>query len=140
MFHTFSSILRGFVLVTALAFAGPVLAQDAAESAPEGPHVAASAVCTSVEDREPVGAATSFPAGTESLVCFTDLRDAADQTVVHVWIHEGTTRARVELKVGGDRWRTWSTKKLLPEWTGSWQVKVMTADGAVLETLDFTVE
>jgi len=133
-----SSILTGALALVAFT-AASTKAQDAAP-APESPSVAEAAVCTAVEDRAPVGAAESFPAGTEQLVCFTDLRDAAGQTIVHTWIHEGTTRARVELEVGGDRWRTWSSKKLLPEWTGSWQVKVMTANGAVLETLDFTVE
>lgn len=133
-----STILAG-VLALAVVGVVPAFAQDA-EPAPEGPSVAEAAVCTAVEDRAPVGAAETFPAGTEQLMCFTDLRNAGGQTIIHAWIHDGTTRARVELEVGGDRWRTWSSKKLLPEWTGAWQVKVMTADGAVLETLDFTVE
>lgn len=132
-----------FSLVALLAAGGTTRAQDApaeTEETPAGPRVAEAAVCTAIEERAPVGAGTTFPAGTERLFCFSDLRDASGLTVVHTWIHEGTTRARVELEVGGDRWRTWSSKQLLPEWTGSWQVKIMTADGAVLETLDFTVE
>mgnify|MGYP006280695539 CR=1 FL=1 len=133
------------LVLLACSLAVQAVAQESDESAsPEAaadvPRVAEAAVCVGVEDRAPVGAAESFPADTERLYCFTDVRDAGGSTVVHAWIHEGTTRARVELEVGGDRWRTWSTKQILPDWTGSWQVKVMTADGAVLETLDFTVE
>lgn len=128
----------------ALLVVPPVMAQ---ESAPGDSvavaatiEVAEAAICTSVEEREPVGAASSFPAGTERLYCFTDLRGAEGQTVVHAWIHEGTTRARVELTARADRWRTWSSKQILPEWTGAWEVKVLTAAGAVLHTETFTVE
>ena len=136
--------LRPLSVVLLLLLVVPALAQQDTPpeppEQPEGPYVAEAAVALRVENREPVGAAETFPAGTERLVCFTDVRDAAGRTLVHAWIHEGTTRARVELEIGGDRWRTWSAKNLLPEWTGQWQVKVMTADGAVLETISFTVE
>lgn len=103
-------------------------------------EVAEAVICTAVEEREPIGAAASFPAGTGRLYCFTDLRGAEGQTVIHAWIHEGTTRARVELTARADRWRTWSSKQILPEWTGAWEVKVLTAEGAVLHTVSFTVE
>jgi hypothetical protein len=134
------------VLVVTLLVAGFVcpapfaLAQEGAEAEVDGATVAESAICTQVEDRVPVGAAETFPATVDRLFCFTDLRGAAGTTVSHVWIHEGTTRARVDLEVRGDRWRTWSSKQILPEWTGSWEVKVLTAEGAVLHTLSFTVE
>ena len=103
-------------------------------------EVAQAAICTAVEEREPVGVAESFPASIDRLYCFTDLRGAEGETVVHAWIHEGTTRARVELTARADRWRTWSSKQILPAWTGQWEVKVLTAEGAVLHTSSFTVE
>ena len=125
------------VLISLALLPRPLGAQEASG---DGPRLAEAAVCLSVEERAPVGADDTFPAGTERLFCFTDVRGAEGETIVHVWIHEGTTRARVELDIGADRWRTWSSKRLLPSWTGSWEVKVMTAAGAVLETLAFTVE
>jgi hypothetical protein len=71
--------------------------------------------------------------------CFTQIAGASGKTIIHAWIHEGTTRARVELKIGSPMWRTYSSKQLLPGWTGDWQVKILTADGAVLQTIDFRV-
>lgn len=140
--------MAGFALLVLASLAPTAaLAQQADSSAAAGDSVSASsievaeaAICTAVEERSPVGAADTFPASIDRLYCFTDLRGAEGETVVHAWIHEGTTRARVELSARGDRWRTWSSKQILPEWTGSWEVKVLTAEGAVLHTLSFTVE
>ena len=125
-----------FAVATLLAM--PAQAQE--ETAPPEASVAAMAVGTGVVERAVVGESEVFSAGTESLVCWTDLRDAKGQTVVHAWIHEGVTRARVEITPRAVRWRCWSQKKLLPEWKGAWEVKVLTADGRVLSSASFTVE
>jgi hypothetical protein len=117
---------------------GPQPAQAEAEPA-SGPRIAASAICLGVEDHEPVAPADSFAVDVERLYCWTRVEDGAGESVVHAWIHEGTTRARVELSVGSPSWRTYSTKGLLPGWTGKWEVKVMTTDGVVLETIPFVV-
>lgn len=106
---------------------------------PSGVAVDEAAVCLEVVDREPVGTAERFAADVGTLACFTRITGGGGQVVVHAWIHEGTTRARVELEVGSDSWRTWSTKQILPSWTGSWEVKIMTPDGQVLKTVPFTV-
>lgn len=131
--------LAGLVLV-----AGASSAQEAPGSSPETPAppspVFRAEVCTAVTEREPVGSATRFVADVGQLYCFTEIRGADGTSVTHAWIHEGTTRARVELPVRSARWRTWSSKQILPEWTGSWQVKILDADGVVLETLEFVVE
>jgi hypothetical protein len=130
------------LLLPALA---PVAAQEEAgpadsTSAAAGPTVAEAAICLRVEDRSPVEPGERFPADVGELACFTRIDDGAGLTVIHAWIHEGTTRARVELSVGeSDSWRLWSTKRILPSWTGSWEVKVMTPDGAVLESIPFTI-
>lgn len=148
-------LLTGLTLA-ALTLAGPsgALAQD--DPAPAGtdsmavpaPEPAAeasdsvgrAAVCTGVVDREPVGEATSFSSDAGQLYCFTEIRGLKGTTITHAWIHDGTTRARVQLPVRSDQWRTWSTKTVLPGWTGAWQVKILDADGIVLKTLDFKVE
>jgi len=111
----------------------------ATEEAEKLPSVAASAICLGVEEHEPVEPGDSFAAGVDRLYCWTKIEGAAESSVVHAWIHEGTTRARVELNVGSDSWRTYSTKQILPAWTGSWEVKVLTPQGAVLHSIPFTV-
>ena len=132
-------LVRCGLMLVCLAIAGApaALAQD--EEAAESP-VARAVVCTEVVDREPVGAADSFDAGVGQLYCFTEIRGLEGTTITHAWIHEGTTRARVDLPIRSNRWRTWSTKTIAPGWTGQWQVKVLDADGIVLSTQEFVVE
>ena len=113
------------------------MAQEA--ESPESP-VARAVVCADVVDREPEGAADSFSGDVGRLFCFTEIRGLDGTTITHAWIHEGKTRARVDLPVRSSRWRTWSTKKISPDWTGQWQVKILDADGIVLSTQDFVVE
>lgn len=132
--------LATFLLVS-LFWASVVPAVEKPEAVEaEGPRVARMITCTAVEAQEPIGAADRFPADAGRLFCFTEMRDAEGTKIVHAWIHEGTTRARVELQVKSPRWRTWSSKRLPPEWTGQWEVKVLSEDGLVLETVSFVVE
>ncbi len=146
----------GFVLAAVqTGSASAAIAQDADSSAVDRSQPAPSAsvpdsltlsveeavVCLSVdkENRKPVGAGDRFPSDVGHLTCFTRIKGGKGGEVVHAWIHEGHTRARVPLKIGSDSWRTWSTKRILPSWTGHWEVKVMTPDGMVLRSISFTV-
>jgi len=133
--------LFSIALAALLSNLGPshASAQETSEPVATTASVAESAICTAVEDRVPVGAATEFHADVDRLFCWTRIQDAAGQTITHAWIHEGVTRARVELKVGADHWRTYSSKLILPSWTGEWELKVFTEEGAVLATIPFTV-
>jgi hypothetical protein len=126
-----------FLAGLVIACAPVALAQDAEEA--ESP-VARAVVCTDVVEREPVGEAASFDAEVGRLFCFTEIRGMEGTTITHAWIHEGKTRARVDLPVRSNRWRTWSTKTIAPGWTGQWQVKVLDADGIVLSSQEFVVE
>jgi len=100
---------------------------------------ATAVVCTEVANRAPVGAADRFPATVGKLVCFSEVRGASGK-VVHVWFRGDKEMLRVDLAVGGERWRTWSVKKIIPEWTGAWRVEVRAEDGTVLATTSFAVE
>ncbi|MBC8423447.1 DUF2914 domain-containing protein [bacterium] len=92
------------------------------------------------ENRLPQAAGEVFPGDTERLWCYTRVRGAATPIeVVHAWYHEGETRARVVLPVRSADWRTWSSKRLLPAWTGRWEVKVLDPDGLVLASRTFTI-
>jgi len=92
------------------------------------------------ENRLPEQAGEVFPAGTERLWCYTRVQGAAlPVDIVHAWYHEGETRARVSLPVRSPDWRTWSSKLLLPAWTGHWEVKVLDPDGLVLASRTFTI-
>ena len=128
--------------IPALAAAFVVVASVAVaqETTDETSPVTRALVCTDVVEREPAGEASAFDSEVGRLFCFTEIRGQEGKTITHAWIHEGTTRARVDLPVRSARWRTWSSKKISPGWKGQWQVKVLDADGIVLSTLDFVVE
>lgn len=107
-------------------------AQQAAPAA-EG-DVARSAFATAIQDREPVDQIQSATTQTDTIYFFTELKDLEGQTVVHRWEHEGEVMAEVSFDVGGPRWRVWSSKELMPDWTGDWTVKVVDAAGNVLDS------
>ena len=90
--------------------------------------------------RSPLGAADSFPADCGNLFCFTRVRGAADtSSVTHVWYRGGEVMARVVLPVRSADWRTWSSKMILPTWTGDWEVKVLDPMGVVLASEAFNI-
>ena len=94
-----------------------------------------------VEARQPVGEATSFPADVGRVFLFTRITGARGDTVIyHVWRHGPTERARVELPVRSNSWRTWSSKRILPSWSGEWIVEIQDQAGNVLESVSFLIE
>jgi hypothetical protein len=103
-------------------------------------EVQAMTFCTSVEDRAPVGESAAFDSDVGRVYCFTKIVGADTTTsVFHVWYHGDEEMARVELAVNSGSWRTWSSKNILPSWTGTWRVEVQSGDGTVLHSADFTV-
>ena len=111
-----------------------------AQQAPEY-SITEAEICTSVEDRTPVGAGNSFFSDVERLYCYTKIVSNQDEgSIVHVWLHNDRVMARVELPVKAKHWRTWSSKKILPSWTGKWRVDVEAPDGTLLTSKEFEVK
>jgi hypothetical protein len=102
------------------------------------PYIARAQFTTAVIAREPVDRVESMypmndePSGT--LYYFTEVVNMGGETVTHVWEYEGQVIAEVLLEIGSDRWRTWSSKQLLPSMTGFWRVLVIDAQGNLLST------
>lgn len=104
------------------------------------PEVSSISIADSVADRQPVGVDTAF-VDVQQLYCFTEVKGAAaDGKVTHVWYHGDKEMARTDLNVKADRWRTWSSKRIIKEWTGMWRVDVLSAAGEVLASKSFTVK
>jgi len=101
-------------------------------------RVARAIVTTAVVDREPVNDLEQVSPENAQVIFFTELRNMAGQSVKHRWNHGGEALAEVEFTVGGPRWRVWSTKKLLPEWTGEWKLEVLDGEGNVLREKRFS--
>ena len=83
-------------------------------------------------DREPQDSLHSLSNDTLRVFYFTEIRDAAGETVVHRWEWNGRVMAEVPFEVGGPRWRIFSSKSLDPNWLGEWTVSLVDASGRVL--------
>ena len=98
-------------------------------------------ICTGVQDRVPVGTDTVFLKTVGQLYCYTKVTGAGESAKLsHVWYHNDQEMARVDLNVMADTWRTWSSKKIVEEWIGSWRVDVVSESGEVLKSMAFTVQ
>ncbi len=96
--------------------------------------------CTEIKNRTPIGMRTNFPDSVEQVYCFTRLSSTQDQTSIsHVWYYNDVQMAIVDLPVNARSWRTWSSKRIVRDWTGVWRVDVISATGHVICTEDFTV-
>lgn len=101
-------------------------------------RVARAIFTTAIADREPVDDLKTVPNSTDRIYFFSDLRELAGQIVTHRWEYKGKTMAEITFKVGnGTRWRVYSSKNLLPEWTGTWTVVVSNESGQALQTSTF---
>lgn len=126
------SLLAAFIV--ACCVAAIALAQEAA------PGVETMTFCTNVEERQPVDPDTTFAADTEKVYCLTKITGVeGESSVTHVWFHGDEEMARVELPVRSSSWTTWSSKRMLPAWSGTWHVDVLDAAGNVLKSQEFTL-
>jgi len=119
------------LLFLAVALAGSAFAEMTVDEA---------VVCTSVVDRKPEGAATSFPAEVGRLFVFSKVKGGAEgASVTHRWIHADKTVAEVKFDVKGSPWRVWSSKGIAPAQKGAWKVEIADDAGKVLKAVEFTV-
>ena len=96
--------------------------------------------CRQIKDRIPQGVATSFDKSVKKVFFFTRITKAKKPTAVtHVWYWKEKKMAEVPLDVRSENWRTWSSKKIDPAWTGAWAVKVLDENGEVVLTKNFEV-
>ncbi len=110
---------------------------DTAQISPDL-RILRAVIATQVIDREPVGVDRTFTRAAETLCCFTHLENPGPVTILdHVWFYRGEEMARIPLRVDTPSWRTWSTKRIRPDWTGTWRVDVQDVEGRVITSLEF---
>jgi len=99
------------------------------------------AIATTIENRIPQRTAQSFPATIGNLICFTKVVGSKTETsITHTWYYQDKKMAEVVLPVRSPYWRTWSSKKIMPQWKGPWRVDVTSQEGVLLKTITFTIE
>ena len=91
-----------------------------------------------VQDREPVLSVDSINSGAyNSISFFTELNEMSGHNVTHQWTFNDEVMFEKTFEVKGPRWRVWTSKTLIPDWTGSWTVNVLDDNRAVLQTRTF---
>ncbi len=97
-------------------------------------------ICTAIENRQPANANATFPDTIEQLYCFTRITSTeAPAKIHHIWYHNDEEVGNVELNIGAQAWRTWSSKKIMAEQSGQWRVEVTDLDGKLLKTKSFNI-
>lgn len=94
--------------------------------------VVRSAFTRTIDEREPAENLQNLTNENVQVKFFTELRDMSGQTAIHRWEYDGKVVAEVEFNVKGPRWRVWSSKSLVPQWTGDWKVSVINGAGEVI--------
>lgn len=85
-------------------------------------------ITDAIESREPVTDLTNTDVKTDTnkVYLFTEVIGKADTMITHRWFLDGKLEAEVILKIGSNRWRTYSSKSLFsPNHLGQWQVEVV---------------
>lgn len=97
-------------------------------------------VAETVKNGIPYNSAAAFSISLGRIYCFTDFVEVGAKTVIyHIWYHRDDKRASVKLALRPPRWATFSSVSLRDSDKGPWQVEVTTENGAVLQTLRFSV-
>ena len=103
--------------------------------------VADGTITTAIENQMPVDRIDSYRADFGKLYCFTRIVGAQKETTVtHVWYYQDNEMARVTLPVRSADWRTYSSKRFLPQWAGQWRVVVLDGAGNEIATIPFSLE
>ena len=96
---------------------------------------------TYIADRSLGGNQDAFDSGVGRLYAFSRVVGAEeDTTIYHRWYYEEQLMAEIRLSVRSNNWRTWSSKAVMPEWTGKWRVDVVSNDDTMLHSVRFTVD
>lgn len=113
----------------------------AQELPPQTLDIQEAVIATSVENLHAQGVSESFPRDVGKLYAFTRVVGAEGEAMIkHRWFRGDQLMTEVRLRVQSANWRTYSSKVILPEWTGPWKVEVTDAEGAVIDTLEFTIQ
>ncbi len=97
-------------------------------------------VTSAIDSREPVDNLNDTVINTDvnKVYFFTEILNQADTSITHRWFLNGKLEAEVVLRIGSNRWRTYSSKNLVPSYhQGNWQVEVVDDKGKLLGSTAF---
>ncbi len=124
---------------TFIFFAGLMLFAGFGLKAEQSEFIKRAVITSAIESREPVGEITQVEAGVDKIYFFTEVVNKADSFITHRWLLDGKLEAEVVLNIGSNRWRTYSSKNLVPALhTGQWQVEVLDQQNNLLASRSFS--
>jgi hypothetical protein len=91
-----------------------------------------------IDNHEPVIMVDSIDSSSyTSITFFTELNGLSGHNVTHQWTHNDKVMFEKTFEVKAERWRVWTSKTLIPSWTGSWTVNVLDEDRSVMASSSF---
>ncbi len=147
-------VLFGIMFFVMAVMVGTVLAEEAAkpaspeaskpaakEASEKGITIARMEIAGGIENREPVGIASSFPATQEKVWCFVEFRNVPKETTInYVWTFGQNEVERVPQTIKAfSKYRTWANKTIAGR-KGDWKVDILDESGAVLKSAAFKIE
>ena len=122
------SLIKSLLICAALTFSANGIAGE----------VSRAIFTIGVDNREPIiQVDTIDSASYTSISFFTELTDLSGHNVTHQWTFDDKVMFEKTFEVKGPRWRVWTSKTLIPSWTGSWTVNVLDDDRTVLASQSF---
>ena len=122
------SIVKFFLIALALIFSTTVSAGE----------VSRAVFTIGVDNHEPVLNVSSINSGSyTSISFFTELNDLDGHNITHQWTFNDKVMFEKTFEVKSARWRVWTSKTLIPSWTGMWTVNVLDHDRSVLSSSSF---
>ena len=120
--------LKSLILTAALAYSSTGFAGE----------VSRALFTIGVDNREPVIMVDSINSGSyTSISFFTELNDMSGKTATHQWTYNDKVMFEKTFEVRAERWRVWTSKTLIPAWTGTWTVNVLDDDRTLLSSKTF---
>lgn len=147
-------IFFGIMILVIFVMVGAVLAEEAAKPASSEPAtptakealekgiiIARMEIAGGIENREPVGAASAFPATQEKVWCFVEFQNVDKETTVnYVWSLDGKEVDKVSQTIKAfSKYRTWANKTIAGR-KGDWKVDIIDESGTVLKSASFKIE
>lgn len=94
-----------------------------------------------VRDLEPVGGVSDIrarpPGGPVAVFAFSDVRGLGGETLNYRWIQGDKVAANVKVRVGSNRWRSYSSKFISDNMRGPWRVELRNGAGDLLAHAEF---
>ena len=92
-------------------------------------------IAKTVKNREPVGSINNLNFDTNNIAtvyAYSHAVGLKDETLYYKWRLNGKNIAAVRLKIGSDRWRSYSRKFIQPHMQGEWSVSLENEKGETL--------